>query len=485
MLIARGQFTAAASCFAEALLLNPWFPQAHAHLGYAMDQAGDTHLAEQHYRKALLQLPAMPHVHLNLGALLVQQKRLAEAEASYAAALALDPSNAQIWSNLGSLNLALKRDDDAETCLRHAMALDPQADKPRFNLAYLQLQRGNFAEGWTLFEARDWYQRMEQHFKFPRWQGEPLTNRRLVLSFEAGHGDVIQFCRYARRFRERGASHVALICHPALTRLLQSVSGIDEVISFDDAVPQTGYDFWTPLLSAPYHFNQQPDLQGAFDHQGAPGLADGIDSAIPYISANPQLIARWKPHLSALPAMPALPTSESRPIHPLRPVRIGLVWRGNPRFENDRDRSLPDLALLSPLWQVPDTCFISLQKGGGEDQARALSRQLPLLCLGEQLDDFADAAAVLAQLDLLISVDTAMAHLAGAMGVACWLLLPHYMTDWRWGKEATQSRWYPNALRLFRQDASERWEGVIEQLQQALRGNTEKLRRATVASPDA
>ncbi len=429
------QYAAAEDCYAQAIALNPQFPQAHAQLAYVLDRRGAVTAAETHYRQALAMAPALASVHINLGALLLQQKRLPEAEAAYAAALSLEPGSSALWSNLGSLYLACKNDADAEACLRQAMALDPGNRKARFNLAYLQLRRGVWAEGWALFEARDWYASMEQHFRFPRWQGEALQDKSLVLSFEAGHGDVIHFCRYASLLKARGVRQLTLVCHPALTRLMRSHADIDEVISFTDAVPTTGHDYWMPLLSAPHHF-YQPE---------AP-----IYAPPPYLQADAALCAHWAAQL------------------PTQGLRVGLAWRGNPAFENDRDRSLPGLETLLPLWQIPGLALISLQKGAGEAEAQAFSAAHALLCLGPQMQDFADAAAIVAQLDLVISVDSAMAHLAGALGKPCWVLLPDYMTDWRWAAEGTRSAWYPDSLRLFRQDADGCWPPVVQRLAQAL-----------------
>ena len=377
----------------------------------------------------------MATAHLNLGALLLLQKRFAEAEAAYAAALALAPSSSALWSNLGSLYLATKKEDDAETCLRKAMALDSTNRKARFNLAYLQLRRGLWEEGWTLFEARDWYSNIEKHFRFPRWQGEPLEDKSLLVSFEAGHGDVIQFSRYATLLKARGVKRLTLVCHPALTRLMRSHAAIDEIFSSADAVPVTGHDYWMPLLSAPFHF-YRPD---------AP-----VYASLPYLRAEPAMRAHWASLL------------------PQQGLRVGLVWRGNPAFENDKDRSLPGPDTLLPLWQVPGVTLVSLQKGAGETQAQAFAADHALTCLGPQMQNFADAAAIVDQLDLLISVDTAMAHLAGALGKPCWVLLPNYMTDWRWGMQGTHSAWYPDCLRLFRQADDGQWEGVIQDLVQAL-----------------
>jgi Tfp pilus assembly protein PilF len=432
-----GDLPAAEQAFRQAVRLDPQFAEAHGNLGYVLDHTGARAEAEACYRTALEWAPQLATVHLNLGALLALQKRHAEAEASYAAALMLDGQSSAVWSNLGALQLSLKNEDTAEVCLRRAMALDPANARARFNLAYLQLRRGLFEEGWALFEARDWYQSVKQRLAFPRWQGEDLAGRSLLVTYEAGHGDVIQFCRYIPRLKALGADRISLLCHPALATLLSGLEGLDAVYRFDQPWPAQGFDYWMPLLSAPYHLATR---------------ADTVPAACPYLQADAALRTQWSARL---------PGAEQ--------LRIGLVWKGNPQFENDRDRSLPHLKSLAPLWSVAGVHWISLQKGAGEDEVDAQQATQALTSLGGAMQDFADAAAIVSQLDLVITVDTAMAHLAGALGIPCWLLLPWYMTDWRWGAEGTHSIWYPDAMRLFRQGPEGDWGPLIEQLVLALR----------------
>jgi Tfp pilus assembly protein PilF len=443
-----GQLEQAAQAFRQAIALDAQFAEAHANLGYVLDQSGAHTEAESHYRTALQLTPDNATLHLNLGALLAQQKRHAEAEASYAAALALEPECSAVWSNLGALNLNLQREDTAEACLRQAIALDPDNAKARFNLAYLQLRRGHFEEGWALFEARDGYRALAQQLAFPRWQGGNLTGRSLLVTCEAGHGDMLQFCRYIPLLKAQGAARIALLCHPALKRLLARLEGLDAVYSLDEALPHSPFDCWMPLLSAPLHLGMRQHT---------------VPAELPYLHAEAGLQVHWAKHLPTEPAQ-----------------RVGLVWKGNPQFENDHDRSLPHLQTLAPLWQVPGVRFISLQKGEGESDVAEREAQQPLADLGGAMQDFADAAAIVTQLDLVITVDTAMAHLAGALGKPCWLLLPWYMTDWRWGAAGTQSVWYPQVMRLFRQGPACDWGPVIAEVVLAL---TERIAPQRAPSP--
>jgi hypothetical protein len=211
---------------------------------------------------------------------------------------------------------------------------------------------------------------------------------------------------------------------------------LDAVCGFDEPLTPQHFDYWMPLMSAPYNLGTR---------------ADTVPARLPYLHSSPALRAQWA---SQLPVTDAL--------------RVGLAWKGNPQFENDGDRSLPHLQVLTPLWRVPGVDFVSLQKGAGESDVAEQQAQQPLTALGSRMQDFADAAAIVAQLDLVITVDTAMAHLAGALGKPCWLMLPRYMTDWRWGAKGADSIWYPGVMRLFRQEAEGDWGPVIAEVAQAL-----------------
>jgi hypothetical protein len=357
------------------------------------------------------------------------------AEATYRRALRAGVDCFELHMNLGALYLGLQEEQEAESCLRKALELDPANAKAQFNLGYLCLRQGRFEEGWRCLEARDWYAALAQHFACARWSGESLLGRSLVIGYEAGHGDMIQFARYVPLLKAQGAARITLVCHPALKGLLQTLEGVDTVLALDEDVPRTGWDYWTPLLSIPYHLRTR---------------AESIPNQLPYLSADSALLRQWAPRL------------------PGGALRVGLVWKGNPNFENDAERSLPDVRLLAPLWTVSGASLVSLQKGAGEDQLAKLDAAFPIVDLGSHMASFADAAAIVSMLDLVICVDTAMAHLAGALGKPCWVLLPHYMTDWRWQAQGTQSAWYPKVMRLFRQPAGGGWPQVVEEVTQAL-----------------
>jgi tetratricopeptide (TPR) repeat protein len=433
--IAAGDFAAAEACFNEALALLPDFAEALANLGWLREQDGAIAEAEACYWRALALRPDLLQPYINLGILLWRARRFADAEVVYRQALVQAPASAAAWSHLGVLYACMKREAEAERCYRTALACDPAYRHASFNLAYVLLRQGRFEEGWECLDARDWYGALAKHFTCPRWQGEALAGRSVIIGFEAGHGDMIQFCRYASVLKRMGASRISMICHPALKTLFASLKDVDELFSFDEAVPASGWDFWTPPLSIPRWCGTRLDT---------------IPAEIPYLAADEQHVAKWLPRLPQ--GMP----------------RVGLVWKGSARFENDAERSLPSLATLAPLAAVSGVRFVSLQKGSGDEEALSSPAGLSLLPLGSDFTDFADTAAVVAHLDLVISVDTAVAHLAGALGTPCWLLLPDYSTDWRWLAEGSESPWYPGTMRLWRQAPGGDWPAVVADVATAL-----------------
>lgn len=425
----------AETCFRQAVKIAPDFAEAYANLGLVLDKKLDTDAAEICYRRSIELDPAYSQTHLNLGVLCAGKKRFAEAEAAYKQAIALSPASPVGWSNLGVLYACMKRETEAGECYRRALSLDDSYRTARFNFSYLLLRQGRFEEGWKCLEARNWYAALAAHLDCPRWQGESVFGKSILISYEAGHGDVIQFCRYADVLKAQGAAAITMICHPPLKALLAGMESVNAVISFDEQIPASGWDFWVPLLSIPYLCNTR---------------IDSIPARIPYLAAPRDLAEKWAGLL------------------PKNGLRVGLVWKGSTQFENDADRSLPSLEVLAPLGSVAGVSFISLQKGAGEEEAMQPPHGLNLTHIGSQLTDFADTAAAVMNLDLVICVDTAVAHLAGALGKPCWVLLPDYKTDWRWLTERADSPWYPGTMRLFRQPAMGGWSSVVDRVVAAL-----------------
>ena len=432
--MADGDAAGAEACFLQALALVPDLGAARANLGYLKEQQGALAEAEVHYCAALALLPEQLQLHLNLASLLLKLKRFDDAETAGRAALQLAPAAPAAWSNLGVLLACVQREEEAERCYRKALELDAGYAKAHYNLGYLLLRQGRWTEGLPKLDMRWRFERLLQHFTCPRWQGEDLDGKSIVIGFEAGHGDTLQFCRYAALLKARGAARVAVYCHPALKQLLTTLAGADEVYAIDDASSAGGWDCWTLPMSLPQYFDTR---------------VDNVQAPIPYLSADAALAAQWA---AALPEAP---------------LRVGLAWRGNPNFENDADRSLPSLQMLAPLGAADGVQFVSLQKGLGESEALQAPAGMRLHAAGAALRDFADTAALISNLDLVISIDTAVAHLAGALGKPCWLLLPDYRTDWRWLTARADTPWYPQ-MRLFRQPRAGDWASVVTAVAAAL-----------------
>ena len=458
-----------------AVTIRPHYPEAHNNLGSVLGDLKRPAEAESSYRQALAQRPDYAEAHYNLGIVLHNQERLAEAEMAYRQALAINPAGVEAHNNLGGVLQALDRLPEAAAAYRQALALRPdlieahynlgnvfkeldclaeaeasfrraiaiRADyaDARFALGTLLISLGQFEEGFQLYEWR--YQKQDFIYcktpgllPCPQWHGDTLVGKSLLIWQEDGLGDILQFARYLPLIKAQGAVHITVACIPALHRLLAALDGVDAVLDHESALGKaTGFDCWTSLLSAPLHFRTTLETIPPVTH---------LKLAAP-------LAEHWRARLAALPAG----------------RKIGLVWKGNPRHVNDANRSLPSLTALAPLWSVPDLCFVSLQKGQGEDEGRSPPAFQPLLHLGSEVADMADSAAIIAELDLVICVDTSIAHLAASLGKPCWVMLPGQGLDWRWMHERTDSPWYPQTLRLFRRRAEEGWPAVIERVRVA------------------
>lgn len=436
-----GRFSDAEASFRSALAHAPQYPDAMFHLGTVLDQLARPAEAEAAYRALLSLHPKAAEAHNNLGNLLQRDARLPEALAAYRQAIALQPTMASAHHNLGTALRALDRLHEAESHYRLALEAAPDYDEAQFSLATLRLALGDFEEGWRLYESRYALPRLTPYqtkslLPLSQWQGESLKGRALLVWQEDGLGDMIQFGRYLPRLKAAGAARIGVVCAPALHALLATVDGVDAVLSHEQGIAQLGqYDWWTSLLSAPLRLGT---------------TLDTIPSAH-YLRIDQRRADYWRARLAVLPPGP----------------RVGLVWRGNPRHHNDAHRSLASLSALTPLWGVPGVSFVSLQKGEGEQEASTPSPFQPLLALGHELSDFADTAALASELDLVVSVDTSSAHLAASVGTPCWVLLPYHDPDWRWLPGRTDSPWYPETMRVFRQPHAGHWAAPIEGIRQA------------------
>ncbi|MFM0739344.1 tetratricopeptide repeat-containing glycosyltransferase family protein [Paraburkholderia xenovorans] len=432
----------AEAAYRDALAHRPDYAEAYYNLGVVLSKLERLNDAEIAYREAIRCRPDLVQAHNNLGCVLRLLDRLPDAVGAFAQALSLYPDLAEAHYNVGASLAQLERLPEAESAYRRAIALRADYGDARFGLAVLLLGMGRFEEGWRLYECRYDQPDFVHHatraaLHCPHWQGDALAGKSLLVWQEDGLGDMIQFSRYFALLKAHGATHIAFACVPALRRLMSGVDGIDAVLDHDAArASSSRYDCWTSLLSVPTHLGT---------------TVDTIPAPVRFAAQAP-LDDAWRAALDALPAG----------------RRIGLVWKGNPKHHNDANRSLPSLAALAPLWSVPGVSFVSLQKGEGEDDARCPPANQPVLDLGSRVTDFADTAALVAQLDLLICVDTSTAHLAASLGKPCWVMLPEKDVDWRWLRERADSPWYPQTVRLFRRKPGESWTVSVERVRQAL-----------------
>ncbi|CAG9249915.1 Tfp pilus assembly protein PilF [Paraburkholderia unamae] len=426
----------AEAAFRQTLALAPNHTEALYNLGVVLHALERLPEAEAAYRETLRRLPGRTEAHNNLACVLLALGRRGEALDVLHEAVAARPDFAEAHFNIASLHKEYGRLDEAEAGYRRALAANPEYGDAKFRLATLLISMGRFEEGFARYECRYTmpgfvHNASQRLLKCHAWQGEPLAGKSLLLWQEDGLGDMLQFGRYARVLKAQGAAHVAFACQPPLHRLFGGVEGVDAVLDHNAAAAASGeFDCWVSPISVPHR------LGTTLDTIPAP-LA---------IEPEPALVEHWGARLATLAPGP----------------RIGLVWKGNPKHSNDAHRSLPSLAALAPLWNAPGLRFVSLQKGQGEDEAINAPAWLPMLHLGSDVCDFVDTAAIVAQLDLVICVDTSTAHLAASLGKPCWVLLPQYDPDWRWMHEREDSPWYPGTMRLFRQRMDEPWPAVVE-----------------------
>lgn len=429
-----GRADEAADSFRRALEIKPDYTAARGNLGAALLFLGRTGEAIECYGAAIAAEPANAEHHYNLGTALVGADRLEEAAASFAEAIALQPAHAGARNNLGVALKALGRLAEAEATFRQAVGLMPQDAQMHYNLSQVLLQRGQFQAGWREHEARFAANIAQaRHQDLPAWRGEAADGKTILVWAEQGLGDSIQFCRYLPMLAERGAKVVFEVQAP-LVRLMAALPAGITVVARDQ--PRPPADLQVALMSL-------PGLLGT-------DSVEAIPAAIPYLAADPAAIAAWAERLG--------PKTAAR--------RIGLVWAGSPTHKDDRNRSLP-LAVMSRLVAASAVEWISLQLGpAAEAWTEAGGQGLPSPLPAQA--DFADTAAIMANLDAVVAVDTAALHLAGAMGRPAFGLLP-LAADWRWLVDRADSPWYPT-LRLLRQDSRGDWNGVLARLAAALAG---------------
>src|SRR5262249_39764638 len=400
-------------------------------LGLALLQLGQQEDAISHFRLALRINPRYAEAHANFGLATRQAGVLEEAVFHYRQALRINPNLPATHYNLGLALAALGREDDALAAQRRALQLEPNHGGAHLAKSFLLLLQGNFEEGWAEYEWRWKFNKIPMYQgPVPRWDGSARDRQTILLYAEQGYGDMLQFVRYASLVKQR-AARVLLACPESMIPILSTCRDIDGLLAAGTALP--AFDAQAPLLSLPGIFGT---------------TLETIPGNVPYLEADPKLVEHWREQLRHLTGF-----------------KIGIAWQGDTKFIWDRWRSIP-VEIFASLAGQRGIHLISLQKGPGREQAQHLTRKIRLIDFADRLDGtsgaFMDTAAIMNSLDLVITSDTAVAHLAGALGAPVWVALS-YAPEWRWLRERENSPWYPT-MRLFRQDRPGNWEGVVERM---------------------
>jgi tetratricopeptide (TPR) repeat protein len=497
----QGRLDDALAGYQEALALAPGHPDAHINLGAALTQLRRYGEALAHCERALALQPDSAGALCNRGALLSELGRFSEAVATFDRALAIDPDYAPAWHFRGRAQVRLRMSDAALESFRraivlqpdnvgfrhdlaaafaqlgqaeevleffdaqvakapqdvaaitsrsfalflmgryaearqgyeHAIALNPGHARANFHLGVFNLLHGRFSDGWNGYESR-WDDRTtgltRRSFEAPLWDGSTsLEGRTLLVHAEQGLGDTLQFCRYLAPIAPRAGRVVFEVQRPLAGLVRRNLGRLCEVVAFGQTLPR--FDAHIPLMSLP---------------RAVGTSVETIPAPVPYLNPDPVRIARWAEEL---------PRCEG--------LRIGIAWSGNPGHGNDRQRSMPLTQFERAFAKIPSASqIVVMQTAVRETDRQALMNRGDIVFLGERVADFDDSAALAALCDVVISVDTSAAHLAGAIGRPVWVLLP-FVPDWRWLLERDDSPWYPSA-RLFRQPRRADWDSVIERV---------------------
>lgn len=444
ILLAAGHPAEAAEACRRALALQPGLIEAHANLGAALDRLGHFDDAAAAFREAAARAPDSASTHSNYGAALERLHDYDGALVELNRALALDPNHADAHNNLGFVLHALTRNAEAIPHFETALRLAPAFAGARFNLALAQLVSGDFPNGWKNFEAR-WeseQRAFRRDFPAPLWLGDAaLEGKRILIHAEQGLGDTLQFCRYVPLAAARGATVYFEVQRP-LVPLMSSLPGVARVLAQGEPLPE--FDLHCPLLSLPLAFNTTVATVPPLCHD---------------IQVPAEARAHWAQRLAGFPGL-----------------RVGLAWAGNPNCRYDRRRSMA-LATIRPLFAGLPCTFFSLQPRLAAAEVPLAQETANFVDLSAEAPAFIDTAAMVANLDLVISVDTSMTHLAGTLGRPVWLLLP-FAPECRWMLSRDDSPWYPT-VRLFRQPRPGDWPPVLA----AARTELERLLAGRESAP--
>jgi tetratricopeptide (TPR) repeat protein len=430
---ARGDLPEAERYFRLALQFDGNLVEAMCNLGDVLGRLDRLDQAEQFCRDALAIRPDYPDALISLAAILMRNFALDEAESYCRKALSLRPDHAPAQTMMGIILNARERPVDAEECFRLAMRLSPKSAVARYNLSMTRLLRGDYKEGFALYESRFGIRQgdfgsepgkraLQEDAR--RWRGEPLCGKRLLIWAEQGYGDTLMMLRYLPMLSGHGAGPVIVLCEHELKRVVQFIAGLKSDVSCKQSISADEFDLHCPIMSLPFLFGT---------------TLDSVPAGVPYLDIPPQLSRKWQGRLLSV----------------MKP-RVGLAWAGSRTLRDDARRSIP-LSSFEPILTSDAINFVSLQKGDGAEEVgrwRGWVEDWMDAC-----DDFLDTAALVNNLDLVITVDTAVAHLAGALGKPVWLL-NRCGSEWRWGLDSERSPWYPS-MRIFRQTEAASWDGLI------------------------
>jgi tetratricopeptide (TPR) repeat protein len=433
-LLENGQVEKALDACKQAIAIAPDFTAAQVNIASCLSRLNRAEEGEAHGRLAIAQQPNNPLAHHALSGNLTLLQKFEEAIKACEKSLSLMPTQPNAYFNLGFALRSLGRIDEAQTAFMKAIEFNPNLAFAHYALGQTYLLKGQFAEGWEEYEWRwkldeyNWLRDAHGEFIQPRWRGEHLAGKTILVYSEQGFGDTLQFLRYIPRLRQVGAK-VVLAVHPALKHISQGLKGVT-VIGTDERFPP--FDYHSPLLSLPRVFGTN---------------LTNIPGPFPYLEAEPDRVVRWRERLGD------------------HGFRIGIVWQGRPGTTIDLGRS-PPLAEFAPLAAVPGIRLISLQLNDGLSQLADLPATMTVETLNEDFDKdpgaFRDTLAVFSNLDLVISSDTALAHLAATFGIEVWMPTM-FIPDWRWLLQGDRSPWYPT-MRLYRQQRRGDWRSVFARM---------------------
>lgn len=428
-----GDLAGAQRSFEEAVRIDPVHADAHYNLGALSQDRGDLDAARTSYQRAIALRADHAVAHYNLGMVCQAQRDWDAARAAFVEALRIRPDYVQPHCNLGAMLLAFGEDQRALAHFEHALEIDPDCAEAHFNRGLVLLGCGDYAAGWPEYA---WQFRCPSYsgskFDQPAWDGSQLSGRTILITCGSGLGDTLQLARYASEVRQRGAGEILFAAQDVLHPLLAE-AGLGELVS--PRAQDLEFDVHVSLMELPYVF----------------GSTDETIPAAPYLAAGESLVAKWRERLSGLDGF-----------------RVGIAWQGNPDYLWDHLRSIP-LAEFEPLARTRGVRLISLQRAAGCEQLPLLAGRFAVTDLGEDVDReaaFVDTAAIIANLDLVIASDSAVAHLAGATGAPVWVALPRG-AYWRWQRARDTTAWY-SSMRLFRQVSVGDWTSIFNEMAEKL-----------------